>query len=264
MREDDELARARAVIADFIASCESVVIFTGAGISTEVGVPDFRSPDSPWRANKPVPFQDYMASEAARIEAWRRKFVMDDLYRHLGPGRTHRFIADGVASGKVVCVVTQNIDNLHQRSGIADDKIIELHGNGSYALCMTCAARHEIAAIRSHFECHGVPPACDACGGIVKSATISFGQKMPVDALRRAQQAMMQADGVIVLGSSLVVRPAADLPLMAVEAGARLLIVNGEKTPLDGAAECIVRGQLPDILPIHWSLTAVNVPETSR
>lgn len=264
MAESEDFARAREVIAAFIASCESLVIFTGAGISTEVGVPDFRSPGSPWLTNKPVPFQDYMASEAARIEAWRRKFVMDDIYRHLGPGQTHRFIAEGVASGKVRCVVTQNIDNLHQRSGIPEDKIVELHGNGSYALCMGCDKRHEIAAVRKHFECHGVPPGCEACGGIVKSATISFGQKMPVEALRRAQQAMVQADGVMVLGSSLVVRPAADLPLMAVEAGARLLIVNGEKTPLDSAAECIVRGQLPEILPISWALTEVNVSETSR
>lgn len=254
----EDLGRAHALIADFIQSCRDLVVFTGAGISTEAGVPDFRSPGSPWLIHKPIPFQDYVADDQARIEAWRRKFAMDDVYRHVGPGHTHRFIAEGVASGRVSLVVTQNIDNLHQRSGISSDRIAELHGNGSYALCMACDERHEIAAIRSHFETHGAPPGCDHCGGIVKSATISFGQKMPVDPLRRAREAMMRAEGVIVLGSSLVVRPAADLPLMAVEAGARLLIINREKTPCDDAAELIIRGDLPHILPEKWPLTAFN------
>ena len=264
MREGEDILRAREAIAAFIGACDNLVIFTGAGISTEAGVPDFRSPGSPWLVHKPVPFQDYMASEEARIEAWRRKFAMDDIYRHLGPGVTHRFIADGVASGRVSAVVTQNIDNLHQRSGIAGDRIIELHGNGSYAICMQCDGRHEIPTIRMHFERHGYPPVCADCGGIVKSATISFGQKMPTDALRRARDAMIRADGVIVLGSSLVVRPAADLPVMAVEAGARLLIVNREKTPLDSAAECVIRGDLPIVLPEFWPLTEMNASSTSR
>jgi NAD-dependent deacetylase len=264
MREDDGILRARDAIAAFIASCDRLVIFTGAGISTEVGVPDFRSPGSPWLTHKPVPFQDYIDSAEARIEAWRRKFAMDDIYRHFGPGATHQFIAEGVARGQVSAVVTQNIDNLHQRSGIADDKIIELHGNGSYARCMQCERRHEIPAIRTHFDQHGYPPVCDDCGGIVKSATISFGQKMPTEALRRAREAMIRADGVIVLGSSLVVRPAADLPLMAKEGGARLLIVNREKTPLDSLAECVIRGDLPSVLPEFWPLTDINASSTSR
>ena len=262
MHEQGSLARARDVIAVFIRSCDRIVIFTGAGISTEAGVPDYRTPGSPWLVHKPIPFQDYIASEEARIEAWRRKFAMDDIYRHLGPGTTHQFIAAGVASGQVSAVVTQNIDNLHQRSGIPEDRIIELHGNGSYARCMSCERRHEIETIRAHFEHHGYPPACDACGGIVKSATISFGQKMPTDALRRARDVMSRADGVIVLGSSLVVRPAADLPIMAVEAGARLLIVNREKTPLDSAAECVIRGDLPATLPEFWPLTDMDASVT--
>lgn len=258
MAAEEPLAQIRHRIAAFIESCESLVIFTGAGISTEAGVPDFRSPDSPWLVHKPIPFRDYVASPAARIEAWRRKFTMDDLYRHAGPGHTHRFIAEGVASGKVRLVVTQNIDNLHQRSGVPDERIVELHGNGSYARCMACEKRHEISTIRTHFEAHGAPPDCDACGGVVKSATISFGQPMPMEAVHRARAEMIRADGIIVLGSSLVVRPAADLPLMAVEAGARLLIVNRDKTPLDGAAEWVIRGDLPDVLPKKWSLTEMN------
>lgn len=264
MPSEASLAQIRDRIAAFIESCESLVIFTGAGISTEAGVPDFRSPGSPWLVNKPIPFQDYVASAEARIEAWRRKFAMDDLYRHAGPGGTHRFIAEGVASGKVRLVVTQNIDNLHQRSGVPDDRIVELHGNGSYARCMSCEKRHEIRTIRSYFEANSEPPACDACGGVVKSATVSFGQPMPKDAVHRARAEMIRAEGIIVLGSSLVVRPAADLPVMAVEAGARLLIVNRDPTPLDSAAECVIRGDLPDVLPEKWPLTEMNASSTNR
>ncbi len=256
--DDEGLARAHEMITRFIRSCDSIVVFTGAGISTEAGVPDFRSPNSPWRVHTPIPFQDFIADEAARREAWRRKFTMDDVYRDVGPGATHRFVAEGVASGQVRRVVTQNIDNLHQRSGIPDETIIELHGNGSYARCMQCERRHEIATIRAVFERDGTPPPCEACGGIVKSATISFGQKMPLDAVRQAALDMKSADGIIILGSSLVVRPAADLPVMAAEAGARLLIINREKTSLDGLAECVIRGDLPAVLPKKWPLTAVQ------
>lgn len=251
----DDVARAHDAITRFIQSCESIVVFTGAGISTEVGVPDFRSPGSPWRVHTPIPFQDFMADESARREAWRRKFTMDDIYLDVRPGATHRFIAEGVGQGRVRRVVTQNIDNLHQRSGIPDDKIIELHGNGSYARCMACDQRHEIADIRAHFERWDEPPSCVSCGGIVKSATISFGQKMPLEAVRQAALDMKAADGVIILGSSLVVRPAADLPVMAVEAGAQVLIVNGEATPLDRMAACVIRGDLPSVLPKNWPLT---------
>lgn len=260
MAVEHTLDEIRDRVAGFIESCDSLVIFTGAGISTEAGVPDFRSPGSPWLVHKPVPFQDYMASAQARIEAWRRKFAMDDLYRHAGPGETHRFIAEGVACGKVRLVVTQNIDNLHQRSGVPEDRIVELHGNGSYARCMACEKRHEIIAIRAHFEANCEPPECDMCGGIVKSATISFGQPMPTAALRRAREEMVRAEGIIVLGSSLAVRPAADLPLLAVDAGARLLIVNRDPTPQDHAAEMVIRGDLPRVLPKHWPLTAMNAP----
>lgn len=262
MMRHNDLESAHDYITQFIRSCESIVIFTGAGISTEAGVPDFRSPDSPWRLHPPIPFQDFMADEKARSEAWRRKFTMDDIYRHVGPGATHRWIAKGVARGQVRRIVTQNIDNLHQRSGVPSERIIELHGNGSYARCVSCEQRHEINAIRAHFENKGTPPSCEGCGGIVKSATISFGQKMPLDAVRQAAADMRMVDGVIVLGSSLVVRPAADLPVLAKEAGSRLLIINREKTPLDGLADCVIRGDLPAVLPAEWPLTDGNkLPE---
>ena len=250
MQQDDRSARD--AIVRFIAGCETLVVFTGAGISTEAGVPDFRSPDSPWRVHKPIPFQDYIADPAARREAWRRKFAMDDLYRHARPGATHRFIAQGVTLGNVSHVVTQNIDNLHQMSGVPQERIVELHGNGSYAHCLACGARAELANVRAAFEAHGFAPDCSTCGGIVKSATVSFGQPMPVDALRRAREAMLNADGIIVLGSSLVVRPAATLPEIAKDSGAQLLIVNRERTPLDARADCVIRGDLPNILPDSW------------
>ena len=162
-----------------IAEARTVAGFTGAGISTESGVPDFRSPGSPWMRNKPIPFEAFLRSAEARREAWRRKFAMDDLYRGARPSRGHRALAALVDAGKMPAVITQNIDGLHQEAGVAADQVIELHGNGTYATCLRCGRRHELDWVRSRFEATGEPPNCAACGGIVKSATISFGQAMP-------------------------------------------------------------------------------------
>src|SRR5919112_3762195 len=170
-----------------VAEAEAIVGFTGAGISTESGVPDFRSPNSPWHRNKPIPFDAFMQSEAVRLEAWRRKFTMDDLYRDARPSRGHLALASLVAQGKMPAVITQNIDGLHHESGIPPERVIELHGNGTYATCLSCEQRHELAAIRARFETEANAPTCETCGGPVKSATISFGQAMPEEAMRRAQ-----------------------------------------------------------------------------
>jgi NAD-dependent deacetylase len=210
--------------------------FTGAGISTESGIPDFRSPGSPWAQNMPLPFDRFMASAAARREAWRRKFAMDDLYRGARPSRGHRALAALVRQGKMPAVITQNIDGLHQEAGVPADKVIELHGNGTYASCLACGERHELAAIRPPFEESGEPPACRTCGGIVKSATISFGQAMPEAAMRRAQELALACDLFIALGSSLVVFPAAGLPVLAKRAGATLAEIGPVMEPFVGAA----------------------------
>lgn len=234
-------------LAALVARSNRIVGFTGAGISTECGVPDFRSPDSPWRRNAPIPFADFCKDPAMRAEAWRRKFAMDDLYAGACPGQGHAFFADLAREGKLVALITQNIDALHHASGLDRDLIIELHGNGTYATCLDCGRRHELPAVRAFLADTGSAPTCP-CGGIVKSATISFGQSLPADALQRACDVAGSCDLFLVVGSSLVVRPAADLPRLAKQSGATLAIVNREATPLDPIADVIVRGEIGDIL----------------
>jgi NAD-dependent deacetylase len=237
-------AEAGTALAELIAPAAKVVGFTGAGISTESGVPDFRSPGSPWMDNKPVPFHAFVSSAAARREAWRRKFAMDDSYAGARPGDGHLALAALHASGRMPLLITQNIDGLHQQSGLPEDAVIELHGNGGYAKCLSCDERHELGDIRLAFEAEGAAPPCRACGGLLKSATISFGQAMPKAAMLRAAQASMAADVFLAIGSSLVVFPAADLPRAAAENGARLVIVNREPTHLDGIADLVVRSDI--------------------
>lgn len=245
MVEMDEPVKA---LADLLLGARKIVAFTGAGISTESGVPDFRSPGSPWAANRPIPFDRYLSSAEARTEAWRRKFVMDDLYRDARPGRGHRALVNLHARGRLNAVITQNIDNLHHMSGLPPEAVIELHGNGSYAKCLACDERHEIDWVRHRFESSGVPPACRRCGGIVKSATISFGQSMPEDAMQRAFATLEDCDLFLAVGSSLVVQPAARFPMIARRQGAKLVIVNREPTPLDDQAHLVVRGEIGPIL----------------
>jgi NAD-dependent deacetylase len=233
-----------------IQEARIVAGFTGAGISTESGVPDFRSPNSPWLHHKPIPFEAFLHSVEMRNEAWRRKFAMDDLYRHARPSRGHQAIASLVASGRMPAVITQNIDGLHQASGLADDQVIELHGNGTYAKCLSCGRRHELDWVRSHLEAGGDAPDCTECGGVVKSATISFGQTMPAQPMRRAQKLAASCDLFLVLGSSLVVYPAAAFPPFAKESGARLVIVNREPTPLDEAADLVIHADIGTVMSV--------------
>ena len=231
-----------------IMEAKVIAGFTGAGISTESGVPDFRSPGSPWMRNKPIPFEVFLNSAEARREAWRRKFAMDDLYQDARPSRGHAALASLVAQGKMPAVITQNIDGLHQASGIPADRVIELHGNGTYATCLSCGRRHELDWICRRFEATREPPDCESCGGTVKSATISFGQSMPKEAMRRAQELTLACDLFLVIGSSLVVYPAAGLPILAKRNGAKLVIVNREPTELDGIAELVIRGEIGPVL----------------
>lgn len=233
---------------DLITRARSIVAFTGAGISTESGVPDFRSAGSPWMRNKPIPFEAFVASEPARIEAWRRKFTMDDLYRDAKPSRGHLALASLVASGKMPAIVTQNIDGLHQAAGVAPEQVIELHGNGTYAACLDCGLRHELAPVRVRFEATGTAPTCDACGGMVKSATVSFGQPMPAEAMQRAQMLARTCDLFLAIGSSLVVYPAAAIPVLAKRSGARLVILNREPTDLDDEADLVIQGEIGPVL----------------
>ncbi len=226
-----------------LAESARAAIFTGAGVSTESGIPDFRSPGGIWSKYRPIDFAEFVASEEARREAWRRKFAVDGTIRTARPNRGHLAIAQLVRRGKTSCVITQNIDGLHQASGVPEEKVVELHGNGTYARCLECGLRHELEPIRVAFEA-GRLPVCADCGGVVKAATISFGQAMPEEPMRRAQAETLACDLFIVVGSSLVVYPAAGFPALAKRNGARLVIVNREPTELDPLADLVLHAEI--------------------
>jgi NAD-dependent deacetylase len=232
-------------LSELLAASRHAVAFTGAGISTECGIPDFRSPGGLWAQNRPIPFDEFLASREARNEAWRRKFAMEEKFATAQPGRGHRALARLIEIDKLAAIITQNIDNLHQASGVPDKKVIELHGNGSYAHCLDCATRYELDWVREHFEkLGGLAPDCAHCHGPVKAATISFGQAMPEDAMRRAEAATRAADLFVSIGSSLVVWPAAGFPALAKRSGARLVILNREPTDFDEIADLVAREDL--------------------
>jgi len=231
-----------------LAASRRAVVFTGAGISTESGIPDFRSPGGIWTKMAPIYFDEFLASQEARRETWRRRFEMEDIFKAAEPNRGHRAVDALVRRGKVSAVITQNIDGLHEASGIPRDKIIELHGNTTYATCLDCGERYEIADLRAAFNRDGDVPPCDKCLGHVKTATVSFGQAMPVLAMKRAEQETLAADLCIVLGSSLVVYPAAGFPQLAKENGAQLVIVNREETGLDRIADLVLHTPIGDTM----------------
>ena len=226
-------------LAHMIDDADRIVLFTGAGISTESGIPDFRSPGGVWTKQRPIDFSDFLRSDEARRETWRRRFDMEATLRQATPNRGHRAVAELIRRNKASSVITQNIDGLHQDSGIPDSKVIELHGNTTYAHCLDCGSRYEIDSLRVDFEKDRIVPHC-ACGGWVKTATISFGQAMPVDAMRRAERETLQADLFISIGSSLVVYPAAGFPELAKRNGARLAILNLQPTGLDEIADLVL------------------------
>jgi NAD-dependent deacetylase len=235
-------------LAALLAGSARTVVFTGAGISTESGIPDFRSPGGVWSRMKPIEFDTFMHNEDARREAWRRTFSGTAGWVGAKPNEGHFAIARLVGTGKVSHVITQNVDNLHQDAGVPAHQVIELHGNAGYATCLDCGLRHELADLRDPFLVHGTLPACRACGGIVKTATISFGQPMPVEAMRRAEAASRDCDLFVVLGSSLVVYPAAALPMVAKTDGAALAIVNREPTDMDGSADIVIHAEIGAVL----------------
>lgn len=228
--------------------CRRVVLFTGAGISTESGIPDFRSPDGIWSKFTPVYYQDFVASQDARREAWRRKLVIDRDMQDAEPNRGHRAVAELIRRNDVNCVITQNIDGLHQKSGIPDDRVIELHGNSTYATCLDCGSRHELAPILAEFARDESLPACIKCSGLVKTATVSFGQAMPPMEMARAESEALGCDLFLAVGSSLVVHPAAGFPVLAKQNGARLVIINREPTDVDGLADLVINDEIGPVL----------------
>jgi NAD-dependent deacetylase len=235
-------------LADLLRPARRVVVFTGAGISTESGIPDFRSPGGLWSQIKPITYQEFVADEDRRREAWSRAFSGVARWTGSEPNAGHRAVAALMAAGRVSAVITQNVDNLHQDGGADPQRVIELHGNAGYATCLGCGLRHELADLRGPFLEDGRVPACRDCGGIVKTAVISFGQALPRDAWARAEDETLAADLYLVLGSSLTVRPAAELPKMAWEAGIPLVIVNRDPTPLDRLATLALRDEIGPLM----------------
>jgi NAD-dependent deacetylase len=235
-------------LSDLLRASQRILVFSGAGISTESGIPDFRSPGGVWSKMQPIYFQDFVASEHLRREAWRRRFSNADGWVGAQPNRGHYAVAELVRSGRASVVVTQNVDNLHQDSGVPDDKVIELHGNSTYAKCLKCHARVELVELEREFHESGNVGPCKRCGGIIKSATISFGQQMPELPMRRAQQETQACDLFLVLGSSLSVYPAADFPAHAKRRGARLVIVNRDPTPMDEIADLVIHQGIGDTM----------------
>ncbi|MEI7931643.1 MAG: Sir2 family NAD-dependent protein deacetylase [Alphaproteobacteria bacterium] len=238
----DGAARLRQMIGE----ASRIVAFTGAGISTESGIPDFRSPGGVWSQMKPIYFQDFVAREDARREAWTRVFNRTAGWTGKAPNDGHYALAR--LGPKLSAIITQNVDNLHQDSGVDAYKVIELHGNASYATCLSCAGRYELEDLKPAFVERNEIPVCRSCGGLIKTATISFGQSMPEEPMARAEEETLACDLFIVLGSSLVVYPAAGFPILAKRSGARLVIVNREPTEQDSLADLLIHGEIGQVL----------------
>lgn len=220
-----------------MGKAERIVVLTGAGISTESGIPDFRSPGGLWtRGIKPITYQDFVASEEARLEDWRRRFRMNEAFASAEPNAGHLGVAKLEEEGRLLLLVTQNIDGLHRRAGVSDGRLVEIHGNSSEGRCLDCRKAMPLTEARAAIARRGAAPRC-GCGGLVKAAVVSFGERVPDDRLRRSVEAAEAADLFLVLGSSLQVQPAASLPSVARRAGAALAIVNREPTPFDRIAD---------------------------
>jgi NAD-dependent deacetylase len=233
-------------IAGLIADSRQAIAFTGAGISTESGIADFRSPGGIWSRYQPVLFRDFLSSEDARRQYWKMKKEGYYELKMAKPNDGHRALAQLEAAGKLIAVITQNIDGLHQDAG--SRRVLELHGTSRHCLCLDCEAHFDPDEIQKRLEAGVEIPLCDHCGGLIKSATVSFGQSLPADVLTEAFDLSMSTDLVLALGSSLVVEPAASIPLQAKNNGAKLVIINNADTPLDGLADVVVHQPIGAIL----------------
>ena len=231
-------------LSQYISEAKNIVIFTGAGISTESGIPDFRGPKGVWKTNTPIYFQDFIGSEEVRKDSWKRKFSGQDIIKKAKPNIGHLAVAEIIDKHESAYLITQNVDNLHQDAGVPDDKITEIHGNAHYATCLDCGIRYELNSIKKAFLENETVPYCDSCGGIIKTATISFGQSMPEEGMQIAQRKTLGCDLFITIGTSLVVYPAAGFPKLAKEIGAKLIIINNEPTDFDPIADLVIHEQI--------------------
>lgn len=230
--------------AGLVSKSVKLVFFTGAGISTESGVPDFRSPGGVWTKYQPVLFQDFLASEAARLQHWQLKKATYELFKTVTPNIGHREIYEFEQRGQLLGLITQNIDGLHKLAGTSDTRLVELHGTDRLVTCLKCGKAFQPSDIYEKWHEALPTPSCDVCDGFLKSANISFGQSMPLEAMQRAQRWSENGDIFIVIGSSLQVQPAASFPVIAKRGGALLAIVNRDPTPLDDLADFLHNGSI--------------------
>lgn len=240
-----------AALAALVQESQRIVVFSGAGISTESGIPDFRGPGGVWETVDPNDFHidRFLGSEAGRRRYWLRSTEMYHAILKAQPNAGHLAVTQLGAMGRLRAVITQNVDGLHQLAGTPDDEVIELHGSQRKVHCLSCGASHAREAFQPQVDADGNAPACLDCGGLMKPATISFGQMLREEDLARADAAARDCDLFLVLGSSLVVYPAAHYPRLAAEQGARLVILNAQETPHDGYADLVLRDRLGDVLP---------------
>jgi len=234
-------------LTEFIKKANHIVIFTGAGISTESGIPDFRGPQGIWKTTTPIYFQDFISSEEVRRESWKRKFSNKDIIKKAKPNIGHIAVSEIINSNTSAHLITQNVDNLHQDAGVPQSKITEIHGNATYATCLDCKIRYELEPIKKAFLGKGIIPSCSSCGGIVKQATISFGQPMPEMGMQIAQMKIVKCDLFISIGTSLVVYPVAGFPKLAKEIGAKVIIINNEPTDYDNIADLVIHQQIGQV-----------------
>lgn len=235
-------------LSDYLARARSTLIFTGAGLSTGSGIPDFRGPQGLWKKRPPVYFADFLTSEQSRVEHWDYKLEGWQAFRDAQPNPAHKALVELERMGRLDVVVTQNIDGLHHAAGHAPERVIELHGTNRQVECLRCGTRSDPEPAFAEFKRTRRPPLC-ACGGWLKTATVSFGQAMPVEAMERAQAAARRADLVVSIGSTLSVEPAASVPRLARESGAPYIIINQGPTEHDGIASLLLSGDAARILP---------------
>jgi NAD-dependent deacetylase len=227
-----------------LSASRAIVFFTGAGISTESGVPDFRSPGGVWTKYQPVLFHDFLSSESARVQHWRLKKATYELFKTVKPNLSHYAIRDFESRGQLLGLITQNIDGLHKIAGTSGEKLVELHGTDRLVTCLNCGKEYQPVEVYEDLPEEFTAPTCKECGGFLKSANISFGQSMPIVAMQRAQSWSEHAEIFVVIGSSLQVQPAASFPVIAKKAGALLAIVNRDPTPLDHIADFVHHGAI--------------------
>jgi NAD-dependent deacetylase len=247
--EDLDMEKAVGEVARLIMESEKIVVFTGAGVSTESGIPDFRSPGGIWEKFDPDDFtyQKFISSEESRRKSWMLSKEFYYSIANAEPNLAHLGIVEMERMGRLNCVITQNVDNLHQKAGNSPQKVIELHGTAIWVSCLNCGQRYPRDEIQQMLEDGVGVPKCGSCGGILKQATISFGQAMPQSETAEAERRSRESDLFIVVGSSLVVQPAALMPLFAKQANARLVIINISETPHDRYADIIIRGKAGEI-----------------